>query len=360
VRLLLAWTPAALPEGLVEELATIPGVEATTVGAGDVVDLVASHDAEGRPVDVLDDGWVVPLDALAIDPATYAAILPQGAQPEIAKLAPGQVVLSETSAALRSLGPGGRIELTTGLELEVAAVVPDTLVGAAEVVLNRADAETAGIEVDRFALLAYRGERTEIEAAVRERVPADVPVRLRSPDETPYLRHGDAVLPQAIVKDLFGEFAYLPPPPGERTFTHDPAWIDEHITTTQVPILGEVTCHRGIVEQLAGALADLEEKGYAHTIDPDQYAGCWTPRLVRPGGGVSRHAWGITVDLNADHNPTGRGSGQDPRLVETMADWGFTWGGFWLKPDPMHFEYLRAPRHGSERDDQDHPGAGAP
>jgi hypothetical protein len=99
VRLLLAWTPAALPEGLVEELATIPGVEATTVVAGDVVDLVASHDAEGRPVDVLDDGWVVPLDALAIDPATYAAILPQGAQPEIAKLTSGQVVEFANCAA---------------------------------------------------------------------------------------------------------------------------------------------------------------------------------------------------------------------------------------------------------------------
>jgi hypothetical protein len=44
--------------------------------------------------------------------------------------------------------------------------------------------------------------------------------------------------------------------------------------------------------------------------------------------------------------PSGRGplgSGQDPQLVETMARWGFTWGGFWLVPDPMHFEYVRPP-----------------
>jgi hypothetical protein len=26
-------------------------------------------------------------------------------------------------------------------------------------------------------------------------------------------------------------------------------------------------------------------------------------------------------------------------LIAIMLEWGFTWGGDWLVPDPMHFEY---------------------
>ena len=43
-----------------------------------------------------------------------------------------------------------------------------------------------------------------MEAAVRGLVPNGTPVRIRGPGETPFLREGDAVLPQAIVKERFG------------------------------------------------------------------------------------------------------------------------------------------------------------
>jgi hypothetical protein len=31
----------------------------------------------------------------------------------------------------------------------------------------------------------------------------------------------------------------------------------------------------------------------------------------------------------------------DPRVVEIFERWGFEWGGRWLVPDPMHFEFVR-------------------
>jgi hypothetical protein len=31
----------------------------------------------------------------------------------------------------------------------------------------------------------------------------------------------------------------------------------------------------------------------------------------------------------------------DPRLIEIMERWGLAWGGRWIVPDGMHFEYLR-------------------
>jgi hypothetical protein len=64
------------------------------------------------------------------------------------------------------------------------------------------------------------------------------------------------------------------------------------------------------------------------------------PRLGVEGHELSRHAWGVAIDLNFGENSTGAADLQDPRLVEVMERWGFTWGGRWLVPDPAHFEYV--------------------
>jgi hypothetical protein len=34
---------------------------------------------------------------------------------------------------------------------------------------------------------------------------------------------------------------------------------------------------------------------------------------------------------------------QDPRLVDVFERWGFVWGGTFIEPDGMHFEYRREP-----------------
>ena len=144
----------------------------------------------------------------------------------------------------------------------------------------------------------------------------------------------DAVLPQAMVKERFGEFAWRKA--AGDTYTQDPAWAAASLATARVPILGRVRCNRALLGALAGAMGELRQQRPGRLVDPDAYAGCWNPRLTRGGGGVSRHAWGAAVDLNVAGNPTGLASAQDPRLVD-MERWGFTWGGRWLIPDPAHF-----------------------
>jgi hypothetical protein len=49
----------------------------------------------------------------------------------------------------------------------------------------------------------------------------------------------------------------------------------------------------------------------------------------------------VAVEVNASANPFGRTSRQDPRIVAIFERWGFTWGGSWLIPDGMHFEFVR-------------------
>ncbi|MBW3562268.1 MAG: M15 family metallopeptidase [Actinobacteria bacterium] len=343
---LLVWSAGGLPQGLDQSVEAIDQVRAVTVVHGDRVDLASSTDVDGQPVDTADDGWAWPLDALAVDPAGYARFAPKGASNAIAELGEGQAVLGSTSAGIRRLTAGGRMTLTDGAELEVTAVVDDTAVAAAELVVDLETGERIGVTTPRFLLVAYDGDRASLEDAVRQRVPEGVNVRIRVPAETPYLRHGDAVLPQALVKERFGEFSYRPPEGDGQVFAQDPEWETAHIVSVDLPVLGSARCHRAVVESLRGALTELEDEGLGHLVDADGFAGCHNPRLIAPGDAVSRHAWGVAVDLNAGVNPTGTGSSQDQRLVETFTRWGFTWGGFWLIPDPMHFEYLRAPDTG--------------
>jgi hypothetical protein len=57
----------------------------------------------------------------------------------------------------------------------------------------------------------------------------------------------------------------------------------------------------------------------------------------------SFHAYGAAIDINAPENPFGGIPTQDQRLVAVMEQWGFNWGGNFLVPDGMHFEYLQPP-----------------
>ena len=119
----------------------------------------------------------------------------------------------------------------------------------------------------------------------------------------------------------------------------------DHIVTAAVPILGRVQCNRAIIPQVRGALRDVRAKGLSGLVDPKDFAGCFSPRFLNrnPAAGISHHSWGIDLDVNAQANPFGRTPRQDPRLVAVFDRWGFTWGGQWIVPDGMHFEFLRFP-----------------
>jgi hypothetical protein len=340
-RVLLVWSPRQLPAGLAARLRAVPGIGSVTSVRGDLVGLVESTGAERHLVDRPRKGMVVPLDTIAFDRATYPAFLPVAARAAFHQLGRREALLGATSARLRRLGPGGRLLINGKRWLTVAGVVDDSLVGGAELAVSSAGGAAVGVRTDRYLLVAYRTARAKVEAAIRQRLPAGLLVRFRGPGETPFFRNGDAVLPQALVKEAFGEFPYRPGP--GRAFTEDPAWEAANIVTVRVPILGQVRCHRSLIRALGGALNELEQRNLAGLVDPAGFGGCWNPRMIRVGAGISRHAWGAAVDLNTRRNPTGLESAQDPRLVEVMRRWGFTWGGHWLIPDPSHFEYLQAP-----------------
>ena len=123
----------------------------------------------------------------------------------------------------------------------------------------------------------------------------------------------------------------------------DPNWLAANIVYADVPILGEVQCHRLMVPQMASALAEIEREGLASSIDASDYGGCYVPRFISrdPERALSMHAFGLAFDLNVQTNLYGAEGQIDPRVVEILKRWGFEWGGDWDPPDPMHYELDR-------------------
>ena len=143
------------------------------------------------------------------------------------------------------------------------------------------------------------------------------------------------VLPSALVKEMFGDFQIK-----ERDgtwITTEPSWREENIQAKRVPILGNTRCHRLMWEPLEGALNQILDEGLANTLSLQDFkksGGCYAPRRINrfdAGGSISRHAWGIAIDINTK-------SSYHPRVVEIFNSWGFAWGGTWTSPDEMHFE----------------------
>jgi hypothetical protein len=121
------------------------------------------------------------------------------------------------------------------------------------------------------------------------------------------------------------------------------AFVNEHLVSRSVPLLGRFTCHELVFPPLIRAMKQLRRQGHADAID--NFAGCYNARMVMrvPTGAISHHSWGAAVDINSISNPYGAKPHQPAALVRIMGDNGFTWGGRWTVPDGMHFEFIGIP-----------------
>ena len=340
-RLLLAWASGGLPaqtESMLRHLEAVRRV--TTVTAG--VDwLLATRSASGAVIERSPKGFSVPLEVAAIDPGEYAAFVPPAERSVIATLRSGQAVLSQTSAELRSTDGEGSVLQLKDRAMETKGVITDIAANGYEALVAGPPPPSWNVR-NRFVLIHLRrpSDRTLVTHRIERLLRAGQSLRVRAKGETPFLRYGDAVLPQLSIKDVFGEFAARPSADG--TVEIDPAWRAQNIVTARVPVLGEVTCHRTLLPQLRSALRQVAQEGLGFTINKSQYGGCHGARFIGldPNGRLSHHSWGIAIDINVAENAFGTKPDQDPRLVEIFEDHGFTWGGRWLVPDGMHFEWV--------------------
>jgi hypothetical protein len=117
---------------------------------------------------------------------------------------------------------------------------------------------------------------------------------------------------------------------------------------------GEATrfrCHKLAMPYIYRALHTIHKEGLWKELEP--FGGSYNFRVNRNRPSVlSRHAWGLALDVRVDKNPNGvYGGDQHPRVVEIFNENQYLWGGEDpqapdpdnFDKDPMHFELgLRA------------------
>lgn len=316
-------------------LARDEAVESTTVIRRGATLLTSASRSDGRNVERVSRGFAIPLDVVSVDPSEYATTLPRSERARVTDLRHGEALLSRTSARLRRLDTGGALRLADGRRLRVAGVLPDALVQFAELLV----ADSERMPGARNSVLAVLREGSSVGSAELEReAGGDARARLIAGSNASATGPRGPARP-AELKARFGEPA-VALPYGDDWVRLEPGFVRRNIRTARVPLLGAVSCHREMIGALRAAMSELVRRGLGRLVDPRDYAGCYAPRRIRPGGALSLHAWGLAVDLNARANPHGGRSTQDRRLVRTMERHGFTWGGnFPTLPDPMHFEF---------------------
>jgi D-alanyl-D-alanine carboxypeptidase len=315
-------------------------VERTAVIRRGAAVLLSTRGPGGRVVQRPPTGYGIPLDVVSVQPRAYAAMLPPEQRRLVARLRPGRALLSRTSARLRRVGRGGSLQLEGGRRLRVAGVVSDEVAQFTELLVGEAERMSSSRD-SVVALLAAGADVTTDELA--RAAGGDGRSRIVETGEGESSQPLQGPARQAELKARFGEPA-VGLPYGDDWVRLDPAFLRRWIVSRQVPVLGSVSCHRKMLPALRRAMRELNRRGLGRLVDPGDYAGCYAPRRIRPGGSLSLHAWGLAVDLNASANPFGGRSRQDRRLVRIMERHGFTWGGdFPTTPDPMHFEFRGRP-----------------
>ena len=246
-----------------------------------------------------------------------------------------KIVISELTASRYELNVGDYVNLvglnSEIIRIEVGKVIKDSKIGWFEGVVNK--------ELG-FKLGIYRNIQAIIwDSHINENFLIELHKNINYKKVKLTFRENRVnknwVLPTALVKEMFGDFQIK-----ERDgvwITTEPEWREENIQNKRMPILGITRCHRLMWEPLEGALNQILEEGLEEYLSIEEWkssGGCYAPRRINrfdAGGSISRHAWGIAIDINTK-------SGYPPRVVEIFNDWGFAWGGTWTSPDEMHFE----------------------
>jgi hypothetical protein len=341
--ILITWTSEDNLPRLAEAARAVDGIGAVAT-ARNGVGWLDSWSPSGGAATAAPEGFRVPIEVLAVVPADYSAFVPESHRPLFEGLADGGALLAQSGAELRDIESQGTLNFSQGA-IPVEGVVPDSMLASHEVVMSLETAQTLGISDLKYILVELeRGtSQGEAEQALRAGLPDGSRLGLRAPDEEDVFRPGGTILPQVEIKKRFGEFAARPG--SGRNITIDPEWILENTTNVDFPLLGSGRCHNEVIPQIQAAFQDVIDRGHADLVRRRDFGGCFAPRLLNsdPNSGISHHSWGIAFDFNVSQNPYGVEPKMDERLVELLESHGLTWGGHWVVPDGMHFEYLREP-----------------
>ena len=283
-----------------------------------------------------------------------------------------RIVMSSGTASLRGARSGDVVTLRSvwgaDVDFTIGAVVDDAITGGTELLM--APEAAARLSLSRPSSVVVWGfdSREAIDAALSRQGLVSTRIRIRrswdpaDPDDT---------IGMGRTKQLLGEFAFRVNSNG--SVTQEYAWQVANLPSGRrllnPSIAIRARCHLVIEPAIRAALAEAAAVGVGGVFDVGDAniaGGCHNPRFntlsqSRTVGFLSRHSWGMAIDTNT------RGSCQgcappdfatDPggcTAVRIFRKHGFAWGGNFLTPDGMHFEWV-----GERRDQLPYPSRFCP
>lgn len=147
------------------------------------------------------------------------------------------------------------------------------------------------------------------------------------------------------VKAFYGDPTGLVRPDG----TVSPLW-DMRMVAVELPralplgwdttkVARAVRVNEAIAAEVAAAFRELDRAGLWDFLVTYDGGYCW--RTQRGSSKLSMHAFGGALDFNAVTNGLGTQGDMSHELVTFFEARGWTWGGSWKRPDPMHFQFAR-------------------
>lgn len=330
------WSSRDLPPRVLRAANELPvrlAVGTARSGTVDLRDVVGAT----RPLPPRRDGAMVPVTVTAVDPEPLRYSWRHAFLGQV--LTDGLAAITQTAAGVRGLGEGDGVRVRRNghpLDVEVGAIVPEDDIFDRELVVPIEAARALRLPKTYAVIVAVPEEAADWAAQKLADAAGRFPVRVVRLDRAE--ARAPNVLAPARVKYTFGEYSFRVGRNGR--IIPDPAWVAANIATWRLPVIGWVTCHRLILPQLWYAMDEIRARHLGHLID--SYDGCYVPRTQRGNPEyLSAHAFGIAIDLNAATNGMGRRPTIDLRIVEVMERWGFYWGGRFMVPDGMHFEFTQ-------------------
>ncbi len=296
----------------------------------------------------------IPMGTTVIDADVVGILMGGGVS---AVLSATSIVMSQRTASLRGAQAGDVVTLRSSygseVDFTIGDVVADEVTGGTELLITPEAAQRIGLDRKSSVLMWGFESRSDVDQALADQGLVSTRIRIRRSWD-PF--DPDSTIGMARTKELLGEFGYRVESSG--SVTQETAWqaanlpSGRRLLNSSIPIIAR--CHLVVEPALKAALAEAAAAGVGGVFDigdANTAGGCHNPRFNRLSqsstiGFLSRHSWAMAIDTNT------RGSCQGCAPPDFATDaggctavrifrkHGFAWGGNFLTPDGMHFEYV--------------------
>jgi hypothetical protein len=307
----------------------------------------------GATVQAAPSGWLIPMGVTVLPADAIGRLMGLEISTPIAR---GDVVMGRTTADLRGARAGDVVSLvganSSTVSFRIGLVADDAVIGGTEILMSDRQADQLGLDRrSRVVIWGFRSREAIGQALAQAGLVGRFETRIRRGWDP---QDPDGTLGMASTKRKLGEFPYQVQSDGSVRIPR--SWIEANISGagrvsafSGIPI--RAACHVQVRPDIQAAIDDVVAAGLAWTIDvavTNRYGGCFYPRFNRLTGSLgflSRHTWGMALDVNTDTNAQGSTPTLDCRVVRIFREHGFAWGGNFTRPDGMHFEWVGEPRH---------------